>query len=96
MVDQPGIGVTYGVGTWHAPMVVLGDKRVDFIVTQWVSGIAKDDCQEVEITEGLEVALKKEEKGQTEKGEAVGNEPWRNEAVRNEIERRMRLGISSQ
>ncbi|KAL2058193.1 hypothetical protein ABVK25_001811 [Lepraria finkii] len=37
-VAEPGMGVTYGVGTWHAPMVVIGDGRVDFVVTQWVSG----------------------------------------------------------
>ena len=57
VVDQPGIGVTYGVGTWHAPMVVLGDNRVDFVVTQWVSGRAEEDCQEVELKEGLEVVV---------------------------------------
>lgn len=43
--------VTYGVGTWHAPMVVIGEKRVDFVVVQSVNGVAEDDCQEVE-TEG--------------------------------------------
>lgn len=39
--------VTYGAGTWHAPMVVLGERRVDFLVTQFVNGVADDDCQEV-------------------------------------------------
>ncbi|KIW22633.1 uncharacterized protein PV07_10912 [Cladophialophora immunda] len=39
--------VTYGPGTWHAPMVVLGQRRVDFLVTQFVNGVAEDDCQEV-------------------------------------------------
>ncbi|ETI26550.1 hypothetical protein G647_03328 [Cladophialophora carrionii CBS 160.54] len=39
--------VTYAAGTWHAPMVVLGEKRVDFLVTQFVNGVAEDDCQEV-------------------------------------------------
>lgn len=39
--------VTYGAGTWHAPMVVLGTQRVDFLVTQFVNGVAEDDCQEV-------------------------------------------------
>ncbi|KIW64896.1 hypothetical protein PV04_07200 [Phialophora macrospora] len=39
--------VTYGPGTWHAPMAVLGQKRVDFLVTQFVNGVAEDDCQEV-------------------------------------------------
>lgn len=39
--------VTYGPGTWHAPMVVLGQRRVDFVVTQFVNGVPDDDCQEV-------------------------------------------------
>lgn len=39
--------VTYAPGTWHAPMVVLGSRRVDFVVTQFVNGVADDDCQEV-------------------------------------------------
>ena len=41
--------VTYGAGTWHAPMVVVGKKRIDFVVVQYVNGISEDDCQEVEI-----------------------------------------------
>ena len=51
------MGVTYGVGTWHAPMVVLGDERVDFVVTQWANGREGEDCQEVEIAEGIEVVV---------------------------------------
>jgi ureidoglycolate lyase len=43
--------VTYGAGTWHAPMVVLGSRRVDFVVTQFVNGVADDDCQEVMLGE---------------------------------------------
>lgn len=39
--------VTYNTGTWHAPMVVLGERRLDFVVTQFVNGVAEDDCQEV-------------------------------------------------
>ena len=51
--------VTYGPGTWHAPMVVLGSKRVDFLVTQFSSGVAGDDCQEVLLGEnGVGVSLK--------------------------------------
>ena len=41
--------VTYGAGTWHAPMVVVGKKRIDFVVVQFVNGVSGDDCQEVEI-----------------------------------------------
>ncbi|KFY52423.1 hypothetical protein V497_08529 [Pseudogymnoascus sp. VKM F-4516 (FW-969)] len=39
-------GVTYAPGTWHAPMVVLGEK-VGFVVAQFVSGVGEEDCQEV-------------------------------------------------
>ncbi|KAL5336755.1 ureidoglycolate hydrolase [Aspergillus crustosus] len=49
--------VTYGAGTWHAPMVVVGKRRVDFLVVQFVNGVAEDDCQEVRVGEGLVVDL---------------------------------------
>jgi ureidoglycolate lyase len=39
--------VTYGPGTWHAPMAVVGRRRVDFVVTQFVDGVPDHDCQEV-------------------------------------------------
>ncbi|KIX01378.1 uncharacterized protein Z518_09103 [Rhinocladiella mackenziei CBS 650.93] len=39
--------VTYGPGMWHAPMVVVGQRRVDFVVTQFANGVPDDDCQEV-------------------------------------------------
>ncbi|RVX66996.1 hypothetical protein B0A52_09210 [Exophiala mesophila] len=45
--------VTYGAGTWHAPMVVLGSRRVDFVVTQFVNGVPDDDCQEVLLGDNL-------------------------------------------
>lgn len=41
--------VTYGPGTWHAPMVVLGEKAVEFVVVQFASGVGEEDCQEVEV-----------------------------------------------
>ena len=41
--------VTYAAGTWHAPMVVLGHKRVDFVVVQYSNGVGNEDCQEVEL-----------------------------------------------
>ena len=56
-VAHGGQAVTYGVGTWHAPMVVLGRQRVDFVVTQFVSGVAEEDCQEVQIEEGVIVRI---------------------------------------
>jgi len=41
--------VTYGPGTWHAPMVVLGEKPIEFVVVQYANGVASEDCQEVDI-----------------------------------------------
>ncbi|RMZ78012.1 hypothetical protein DV737_g4109, partial [Chaetothyriales sp. CBS 132003] len=48
--------VTYAPGTWHAPMIVLGKTRLDFVVTQFANGVAGDDCQEVNVN-GLDVSL---------------------------------------
>ncbi|KAK1828182.1 ureidoglycolate hydrolase [Podospora conica] len=41
--------VTYAAGTWHAPMVALGDAgtAMDFVVVQFANGVAVEDCQEV-------------------------------------------------
>lgn len=41
--------VTYGAGTWHAPMVALGPEgsTVDFVVTQFANAVGNEDCQEV-------------------------------------------------
>ncbi|CAD0106973.1 unnamed protein product [Aureobasidium uvarum] len=41
--------VTYGPGTWHAPMVVLGAKAIDFVVVQYANDVGLEDCQEMEI-----------------------------------------------
>ena len=41
--------VTYGAGTWHAPMAALGPagSAIDFVVTQSANGVPVEDCQEV-------------------------------------------------
>ncbi|WEW58442.1 ureidoglycolate lyase [Emydomyces testavorans] len=44
-VVEPTQAVTYAAGTWHAPMVVLGKERIDFVVVQFMNGIEEDDCQ---------------------------------------------------
>ncbi|KAG9633707.1 ureidoglycolate hydrolase, partial [Aureobasidium melanogenum] len=54
--------VTYGPGTWHAPMVVLGAKAIDFVVIQYANDVALEDCQEMEIrtetgSDGLNVVI---------------------------------------
>lgn len=56
-VASGGEAVTYGAGTWHAPMVVVGKRRVDFVVVQFVNGVADEDCQEVCFKEGVVVDL---------------------------------------
>ncbi|KAK1574674.1 ureidoglycolate hydrolase [Colletotrichum navitas] len=57
-VAYPGQAVTYGAGTWHAPMVALGPQgtAIDFVVTQFASGVAVEDCQEVELDAASEGA----------------------------------------
>lgn len=49
--------VTYAAGTWHAPMVVLGQRAVEFVVVQYANGVGDEDCQEVEFGEGLSVLI---------------------------------------
>jgi ureidoglycolate lyase len=54
--------VTYGPGTWHAPMVVLGERPIDFVVVQYANGVGDEDCQEVLLQskdggEGLSVVV---------------------------------------
>ena len=53
--------ITYGVGIWHAPMMVVGESPVDFVVTQHVNGMPGDDCEEIELTKsgtgGISIAV---------------------------------------
>ncbi|OTB07108.1 hypothetical protein M426DRAFT_54379 [Hypoxylon sp. CI-4A] len=41
--------VTYGAGTWHAPMAALGTQgsAIDFVVVQFADDEPVEDCQEV-------------------------------------------------
>ena len=39
--------VTYGAGTWHAPMIVIGDRPIDFVVVQFANEVGIEDCQEI-------------------------------------------------
>ena len=66
-VARRGQAVTYGAGTWHAPMVVLGKRRVDFVVVQFANGVAEEDCQEVAFGEGVEVEVDSSEGNRLEK-----------------------------
>lgn len=49
--------VTYGAGTWHAPMVVIGRNAIDFVVVQFANGVAIEDCQERELEEREKVLI---------------------------------------
>jgi ureidoglycolate lyase len=55
--------ITYGAGTWHAPMVVIGRRAIDFVVVQFANGVAIEDCQEVFFRSqgraGIQVAVPK-------------------------------------
>ncbi|KAF2788020.1 ureidoglycolate hydrolase [Melanomma pulvis-pyrius CBS 109.77] len=61
--------VTYGAGTWHAPMAVVGDRPIDFVVVQFANGVGIEDCQEVALTpdknaeEGLVVTVDSDASG---------------------------------
>ncbi|KAF3922038.1 hypothetical protein ABW20_dc0106938 [Dactylellina cionopaga] len=44
--------VTYGVGTWHAPMVVLGDGPIEFVVVMHENDVPLEDCEECDIESG--------------------------------------------
>lgn len=56
-----GQTVTYGVGTWHSPMVVLGPSRIDFVVMQHVNGVEEENCEtKVLGGEGLKVVIRHE------------------------------------
>ena len=65
---EEGTAVTYGVGVWHAPMIVVGEGRIDFMVTQWMSGKEGEDCQEVDLGarygEGIEIIIDDARPGQ--------------------------------
>ncbi|KAL2760161.1 hypothetical protein ACRALDRAFT_1067221 [Sodiomyces alcalophilus JCM 7366] len=41
--------ITYGAGTWHAPMVVLGPRgaTMQFMASQFSNGVREEDSQEV-------------------------------------------------
>ncbi|RAL03645.1 ureidoglycolate hydrolase [Aspergillus ibericus CBS 121593] len=56
-VARGNTAVTYAAGTWHAPMVVVGRRRVDFVVVQFVNGVEGEDCQEVVFGEGVVVEV---------------------------------------
>lgn len=73
--------VTYAAGTWHAPMIVLGKKQIDFVVTQHSNGVSDEDCQEINIKgeprmSGIQVCIDSAIQHAKEYGQAqVGSVP---------------------
>lgn len=55
--------VTYGAGTWHAPMVVIdeGIAHIDFAVFIYENGVADEDCQECYFEPGYSVVYPTDE-----------------------------------
>ncbi|KAG9192196.1 ureidoglycolate lyase [Alternaria panax] len=51
-VANGGQAVTYGAGTWHAPMIVIGDRPIDFVVVQFANEVGNEDCQEIVLKSG--------------------------------------------
>ncbi|KAK6198929.1 Dal3 protein [Scheffersomyces amazonensis] len=49
--------ITYGVGTWHAPMVVIDENvpHIDFAVLIHENGISEEDCQECYFEPGFNI-----------------------------------------
>lgn len=50
--------VTYAAGTWHAPMVAIGQQdHLDFAVLVHENGVPNEDCQEVVYNPGFQVSF---------------------------------------
>ena len=67
--------VTYAPGTWHAPMIVVGRQRVDFVVVQFGNGVPGDDCELVRVGAGVwvdtsSVGGSEDDRGSGRKGRA--------------------------
>jgi ureidoglycolate lyase len=71
--------VTYGAGTWHAPMVVIGDRPVDFVVVQFANDVGTEDCQEILLKpngtahEGVVVMVDSDSSGKVQVKAGVGS-----------------------
>jgi len=71
--------VTYGAGTWHAPMVVIGDRAIDFVVVQFANEVGIEDCQEILLkpnnaqSEGVVVTVDTDGSGKVQVKAGVGS-----------------------
>jgi ureidoglycolate lyase len=70
--------VTYGAGTWHAPMIVVGDRSIDFVVVQFANDVGIEDCQEIKLRpsngaqEGVVVTVDTDGSGKVQVKAGVG------------------------
>ncbi|KAH4598785.1 hypothetical protein HBH68_210850 [Parastagonospora nodorum] len=71
--------VTYGAGTWHAPMIVIGDRPIDFVVVQFANDVGLEDCQEILLkpnhsaAEGVVVTVDTDASGKVQVQAGVGS-----------------------
>jgi ureidoglycolate lyase len=71
--------VTYGAGTWHAPMIVIGDRPIDFVVVQFANEVGIEDCQEILLkpnnptSEGVVVTVDTDASGKVQIKAGVGS-----------------------
>ncbi|KAH6637660.1 ureidoglycolate hydrolase [Boeremia exigua] len=71
--------VTYGAGTWHAPMIVIGDRPIDFVVVQFANEVGIEDCQEISLKpakgaqEGVVVMVDSDGAGKVQVKAGVGS-----------------------
>ncbi|KAI4627587.1 uncharacterized protein J4E87_004151 [Alternaria ethzedia] len=71
--------VTYGAGTWHAPMIVIGDRPIDFVVVQFANEVSNEDCQEIVLkpdqtaSEGVVVMVDTDSAGAVQVKAGVGS-----------------------
>lgn len=49
-VANPSHAVTYGPGVWHAPVVVLGTRPVEFAQVRFCNGVPQEDRQDVQLS----------------------------------------------
>ena len=53
--------VIFGPGVWHGPIMVVGEKPIEFVVIQFSNGVAAEDTQEIQLDsspdQGMSVAI---------------------------------------
>lgn len=52
----PGQAIVYRPGTWHMPLITLGDEPADFVMLVWEDG-TREDCIVANVVPPIEVTL---------------------------------------